>query len=455
METTIRALMPALAALLGVLALSGRHGRGVVAERDGTMARRARRSSPRARRTTRSRSRSPRTPRRFADRRSSTSRADRPYSQRTSSGAPGHVDIKRGTCGRATRIAVGPGRRITITTACPRRKASSFSTTGRRPRDRGGRIHLPCAHEVVQGRAQVEVQAARPPEAADRPGPRRPRGLALRRRDRRGDDRRRVRRHGPGGRRLREQRVPVCGTSASLKSTDPKATLPGPYTYVQTDAAQHVFEGVILRTAGTQRVTATDSKGLTMQSTPIEVAPASGAASYWPSAFAAWLKAPDRAGRSLDDRRDGLVRVVGEAQERRRPPARRFPGRGAASRSTRPSSRVVHVVEADREVEHLAGLISVSDSNSSSSVRTSREGDGRPRRPSRHRLAHGEVVEGHRDVQIQVIVLLVRELDVEADRDATALLRARLAPSITPGSSSVTTANPASASFLATSRAAS
>jgi len=46
---------------------------------------------------------------------------------------------------------------------------------------------------------------------------------------------------------------------------------------------------VILRTAGTQRVTATDSKGLTMQSTPIEVSPPSGTASYWLSAFVASL----------------------------------------------------------------------------------------------------------------------------------------------------------------------
>ena len=81
---------------------------------------------------------------------------------------------------------------------------------------------------------------------------------------------------------------PYAGTSASLKSTDPKATLPGPYTYVQTDAAQHVFDGVILRTAGTQSVHRDRLEGprrcRARRSTSL---PASGAASYWPSAFAA------------------------------------------------------------------------------------------------------------------------------------------------------------------------
>jgi hypothetical protein len=41
-----------------------------------------------------------------------------------------------------------------------------------------------------------------------------------------------------------------------------------------------------------------------------------------------------------------------------------------------------------------------------------------------HRLPRVEVVEGELDVEIRVLVLLVGELDVEADREPTAFLRA-------------------------------
>ena len=63
---------------------------------------------------------------------------------------------------------------------------------------------------------------------------------------------------------------PYLGT-VHLTSTDPHASLPGPYAYQPTDAAQHAFTGVILRTAGTQRITATDSNGFSFQSPPIAV----------------------------------------------------------------------------------------------------------------------------------------------------------------------------------------
>jgi hypothetical protein len=61
--------------------------------------------------------------------------------------------------------------------------------------------------------------------------------------------------------------------TVTFTSTDPAATLPGTYTYGPKDTAQHTFTGVILRTPGTQRVTATDSSGLTIQSGPITVSP--------------------------------------------------------------------------------------------------------------------------------------------------------------------------------------
>ena len=291
MGTTIRALMPALAALLGVLALPAATGAASSPSGIGRMT-----ASPAI--VTAGSTNNEITLTFTAD--SSPLRGqtivDFPrgwtYPQRTSSAAPGHVDIKRGTCGGATKIASVKGRRVTITTACPRRKSfqlfyhratapeiaadgyiflartksskggrkSKFKPLGRRKqpivRVRGG-----LAASLFVGVTSVATTGVAF-------------GVTVRAVDVYGNN-----------------AYPYAGTSASIKSTDPKATLPGPYTYVQTDAAQHVFEGVILRTAGTQRITATDSKGLTMQSPPIEVAPASGAASYWPSAFAASLGA--------------------------------------------------------------------------------------------------------------------------------------------------------------------
>jgi hypothetical protein len=61
--------------------------------------------------------------------------------------------------------------------------------------------------------------------------------------------------------------------TVTLTSTDPLATLPAPYAYVATGGAQHVFTGVILRTPGAQRVTATDSSGRVIDSGSIAVSP--------------------------------------------------------------------------------------------------------------------------------------------------------------------------------------
>jgi hypothetical protein len=63
---------------------------------------------------------------------------------------------------------------------------------------------------------------------------------------------------------------PYSGT-ITLTSTDPAATLPGPYAYQPVDLAQHAFTGIVLRTPGVQSITATDSNGLTKQSPPITV----------------------------------------------------------------------------------------------------------------------------------------------------------------------------------------
>jgi hypothetical protein len=59
--------------------------------------------------------------------------------------------------------------------------------------------------------------------------------------------------------------------TVTLTSSDPAATLPAPYAYGTKDVAQHTFTGIVLRTVGTQTVTATDSNGFTIQSGPIAV----------------------------------------------------------------------------------------------------------------------------------------------------------------------------------------
>lgn len=61
--------------------------------------------------------------------------------------------------------------------------------------------------------------------------------------------------------------------TVTLTSSDAAATMPAAYPYGPTDVAQHTFTGLVLRTVGTQRVTARDSHGFTVQSGPITVSP--------------------------------------------------------------------------------------------------------------------------------------------------------------------------------------
>jgi len=59
----------------------------------------------------------------------------------------------------------------------------------------------------------------------------------------------------------------------TLTTTDAAGTMPAAYPYGAADVAQHTFTGLVLRTVGTQRVTAKDSHGFTVQSGPITVSP--------------------------------------------------------------------------------------------------------------------------------------------------------------------------------------
>jgi hypothetical protein len=64
--------------------------------------------------------------------------------------------------------------------------------------------------------------------------------------------------------------------SVTFSSTDPAATLPIPYKFSNADAGSHTFSGVVLRTPGTQRITATDSAGAVGTSNAITVSAGSG-----------------------------------------------------------------------------------------------------------------------------------------------------------------------------------
>ena len=65
--------------------------------------------------------------------------------------------------------------------------------------------------------------------------------------------------------------APDYAGTVTLSSSDPAATLPAPYAYATKDVGQHAFTGVVLRTVGTQTITAADSNGFTVTSAPIAV----------------------------------------------------------------------------------------------------------------------------------------------------------------------------------------
>jgi hypothetical protein len=68
--------------------------------------------------------------------------------------------------------------------------------------------------------------------------------------------------------------VACCYTgTVSFSSSDPEAFLPTPYTYMSTDAGGKTFGRVILRTPGTQTISATDDQSHTDASNPINVYP--------------------------------------------------------------------------------------------------------------------------------------------------------------------------------------
>jgi hypothetical protein len=194
--------------------------------------------------------------------------------QRTNRSAPGYVEVQPRECRSATRITAIVGRRISIATSCRRQRsyrllyhqatAPRFSADGyvfltqTRPARRGKRIrfrpldsHKQPVVRVRGGPASALFMTVTSVASS---------GGAFTATVRAIDPYE----NNAGG---------FTGT-VTLTSTDPAATLPAPYTYGPSDTAQHAFTGLILRTPGTQRITATDSTGLSVQSAPITVVPA-------------------------------------------------------------------------------------------------------------------------------------------------------------------------------------
>ncbi len=133
-------------------------------------------------------------------------------------------------------------------------------------------------------------------------------------------------------------------------------------------------------------------------------------------------RALDGARRRAHDRRDRLGRVVGDAQQLD-VVGRDHPWSSSSSRIQRERvGPVARADEDDREVEDLPGL----DQRQRLEQLVERaesagEDDEALGRLHEHRLARVEVLERERDVAVRVEPLLVRQEDVEPDREAVAL----------------------------------
>jgi hypothetical protein len=192
--------------------------------------------------------------------------------QRSSPSGPGYVEVQPTDCAGSTRLLGIAKRRLTIATSCARRRsyrlvyhratAPRFSSDGyifltqTRPAPlRGKQVALrplgPRRQPVVRVRGASATGLFMSTTSVATSGT--PFNLTVRAVD-------------PYGNNAAD----YAGT-VTLTSTDTAASLPGPYAYGPADLSQHVFTGVILRTPGTQRITATDSNGFSITSGPIAV----------------------------------------------------------------------------------------------------------------------------------------------------------------------------------------
>jgi hypothetical protein len=183
--------------------------------------------------------------------------------------APGYLELKHGTCGGGTRITSIRARRVTIATNCkkghgyqllyhkatvPTIAADGYIfLTQTRTSGRKAKLH-PLARSgqpvvKVKGGAATGLELSLTSVTTV--------GTAFNVTVRAVDQ-------------YSNNAFPY-GATVTFTSSDPAATLPGPYAYQPSDLGQHTFTGVVLRTPGMQTITVTDSNGLTEQSAPIAV----------------------------------------------------------------------------------------------------------------------------------------------------------------------------------------
>jgi hypothetical protein len=195
-----------------------------------------------------------------------------PPPQRANPSGPRYVELKHGSCASSTRLVSLRGRRLLIATSCKRgdRFQVIYHAAAAPPRASSeGYLFLTQTKPKAGGRKSKfrPLGVKKQPIIKVRGGPTTaldilstsvatagvPFGVTVRAVDRFGNN------------------STGYAATITLKSTDPTATLPGPYTYGPADVSQHTFEGVTLRKPGAQRLIVTDSNGLTKQSPPITV----------------------------------------------------------------------------------------------------------------------------------------------------------------------------------------
>ena len=191
--------------------------------------------------------------------------------QRSNPATPGYLEFQPGTCASSTKVVSLKARRLTIATSCKRGQSYTVlyhaATAPTIAAD--GYIFLTRTRPAAGGKKAKLLALGRlkQPIVKVRGGP--VVGLALT-----------VTTIATAGVDfgVTVRGVDVYGNNgypyaaaASLTTSDPAATVPGPYTFMMGDGAQHTFEGVVLRTPGTQTITATSSDGLKVTSPPIMV----------------------------------------------------------------------------------------------------------------------------------------------------------------------------------------
>ena len=187
---------------------------------------------------------------------------------RSASGA-GYLELKRGTCGGSTRITSIVRRRVTVATACKRGHGYQllYHKATAPPIAADGYIFLTQTRTNARNAKFHPLARSGQPVVKLKGGPATGLDLTLTNVVTAGTAFTvTVRAIDP----YSNNAFPY-GATVSLTSSDPAATLPGPYAYQPSDLGQKAFTGVVLRTTGMQTITATDSNGLTKTSPPITV----------------------------------------------------------------------------------------------------------------------------------------------------------------------------------------